>query len=86
MSNSKANLKAKKAGVGGIKMLLVASSLVITLGGWGKLAADQLQATAPTQTAFVQSAAPNTQLQVNQLATAQVSPAVRAVARTRSSR
>ena len=86
MQNTSANLKAKKAGVGGLKMLIVAGSLAITLGGWGKLAADQLQAAAPAQTAFVQSGASNTQQQVNQLATAQVSSATRAVARTRSSR
>ena len=86
MKNTNANLKTKKGGVGGLKMLLVAGSLAITLGGWGKLAADQLQAAAPTQTAFVQSAASNTQQQVNQLTIAQVPSATRAVARTRSSR
>ncbi len=86
MENTKANLKTNRNGLVGLKMLIVAGSLAITLGGWGKLAADQLQAAASTQTAFVQSAAPNTQAQLNQLASAQVTTTSRAVARTRSSR
>lgn len=86
MSTNQGTLKTKKNGVGGIKMLIVAGSLAITLGGWGKLAADQLQAAAPAQTALVQSAAPNTQSQLSQIAMSQVSSAALPVARTRSSR
>ncbi len=89
MSNQKPSGK-KINSVGGIKMLILAGSLAVTLGGWGVIAADQLNS-ATTQTAFNQSAptqssTASTQQRFNQLPSAQVSPAPRALTRTRSSR
>ncbi len=85
MVNQKSSTN-KVNSVGGIKMLIVASSVAITLGGWGMLAADQLQTGAITQTTVAQSSSASTQQRFNQLAASQVSAAPRAVTRTRSSR
>ncbi len=69
-----------------IKMLLVASSLAITLGGWGILAAGQVQKTgAVTQTSYVQPDLSGTQVNASP-ATSMFNSAPQPLARTRSSR
>ena len=86
MLNTKSNSKAKKTNVNAIKMAILASSLAITVGGWGVLAAGQLQSATATQVASTQSSTTNTQQRLSQLAASQVSAAPRAITRTRSSR
>jgi hypothetical protein len=86
---------AKKSGVG-LKALIMAASVGITLGGWGVLAASQAQnalAAAPQSQAFVQSAnsTTGTRSSANGASTFQSqssAPLVqpRAITRTRSSR
>ncbi len=86
---------AKKSGTG-LKALIMAASVGITLGGWGILAASQAQnalaATSQSQ-AFVQSANATTQTgsSANNSSTFQSQSAAplvqpRAITRTRSSR
>jgi hypothetical protein len=86
---------AKKSGTG-LKALIMAASVGITLGGWGILAASQAQnalaATSQSQ-ALVQSTNSTTQTRssANNSSTLQSQPAAplvqpRAITRTRSSR
>ena len=86
---------AKKSGTG-LKALIMAASVGITLGGWGILAASQAQnalAAAPQSQAFAQSANTTTQTRssANNSTTFQSQSAAplvqpRAITRTRSSR
>ena len=86
---------AQKSGTG-LKALIMAASVGITLGGWGILAAGQTQdanAAAPQSQAYVQTGSPTTQTGSRgsnsstfqgQSAAPLVQP--RAITRTRSSR
>ena len=95
MNSTRRAAPAKKSTTG-IKVLIMAASVGMTLGGWGILAASQAQtalASAPQSQAFVQSTSPSTQTQLrgNNPSTIQDQAVVpstqpRAIARTRSSR
>jgi hypothetical protein len=95
-TNSTRRTAPAKKSATGIKALIMAASVGMTLGGWGILAASQAQtalASAPQSQAFVQSASPSTQtrLGANNSSTIlgqAVAPSTqpRAIARTRSSR
>jgi hypothetical protein len=86
MTKLNRNLKPKDNIAVRIKMLLVASSLAITLGGWGILAADQVQKNGTvTQTSYVQPAFSGTQSSASPSISISNS-APRPLARTRSSR
>jgi len=88
MINSTIKKTTKSNGTNGIKALIMAGSLAVTLGGWGILAAGQLQNTVATVAqpqAIVQPVnnSNNTQ-NLRQVNVTNNQP--RAVARTRSSR
>jgi hypothetical protein len=95
MNSTRRTAPAKKSGTG-LKALIMAASVGITLGGWGVLAAGQAQnalAAAPQSQAFVQSdnSTAQTRSSTNPLSTFQSQPAAplvqpRAITRTRSSR
>ena len=94
-NSTKRGAPAKKSGAG-LKALIMAASVGITLGGWGVLAASQAQnalAATPQSQAFVQSANSTTRTRSSennsstfqsQSAASLVQP--RAITRTRSSR
>jgi hypothetical protein len=89
-NSTKRMVSAKKSGVG-LKALIMAASVGITLGGWGILAANQAQnalAAAPQSQAFVQSANSTTLTlsSANTSTTFQSQFQPRAITRTRSSR
>jgi hypothetical protein len=84
-TNSTRRAAPAKKSATGIKVLIMAASVGMTLGGWGILAASQAQtalASAPQSQAFVQSTSPST-IQGQAVAP---STQPRAIARTRSSR
>jgi hypothetical protein len=78
----------------GLKALIMAASVALTLGGWGILAANQTQdalASAPQSQAFVQPVNPTNATRTNNSSTLQGQTTAplsqpRAIARTRSSR
>jgi hypothetical protein len=83
---------AQKSGTG-LKALIMAASVAMTIGGWGILAASQAQnpLAAPQSQAFVQPASPTTQTGSRATNSIQFQPAAPfarplAIARTRSSR
>lgn len=92
MINSTATIKKtnKSNGTNGIKALIMASSLAVTIGGWGLLAAGQLQNTVTTLTQSqisvqpVNSAVTTNAQNLRQVTVSNTQP--RAVTRTRSSR
>ena len=90
MINSTIKKTTKSNGTNGIKALIMAGSLAVTLGGWGILAAGQLQNTVATVAqpqAIAQpanSAVTNNAQNLRQVTVSNTQP--RAVARTRSSR